>query len=139
MDTSDFVESPGRRTHRRHSAEFKAQVIRACGQPGVSVASVALANGLNANMLRRWLSETGRADLVVASGQGAVAARAAPVASANTSSLPAFVAVQMPAPLAVSAELDIRIEFTRGPTMIVMCWPSSLAGACASCLREMLR
>jgi transposase len=139
MDTSDFVESPGRRTHRHHSDEFKAQVIRACRQPGVSVASVALANGLNANMLRRWLSEAGRADPVAARGQGAVAARAAAIATANTSGRPAFVAVQMPAPPAVSAEPDIHIEFTRGSTTIVMRWPSSLAGACASCLREMLR
>jgi hypothetical protein len=47
MDTSAVVESAGRRTHRRHGADFKAQVIRACRQPGVSIAAVALANGLN--------------------------------------------------------------------------------------------
>ncbi len=46
-----------RRTHRRHDPEFKAQVIEACLHPGVSVAAVALANGLNANMLRKWVSE----------------------------------------------------------------------------------
>ena len=46
-----------RRTRRRHAPEFKAQVIEACLQPGVSVAGVALANGLNANYLRRWVKE----------------------------------------------------------------------------------
>ena len=135
MDTSVFVESPGRRAHRRHGAEFKAQVIGDCQQPGVSVASVALANGLNANMLRRWVSEAGRGGPVAASGQSALALGAAAVASG----LPAFVAVQMPTPPAASVEPGIHIELTRGPTMIVMRWPAALAGACASCLREMLR
>ena len=43
------------RRHRRHSAEFKAKVVAECRHPGVSIASVALANGLNANLLRNWL------------------------------------------------------------------------------------
>ena len=134
MDTS-VVESPGRRTHRRHGAEFKAQVIRACRQPGVSIASVALANGLNANMLRRWVVEAERVGAMAVSGQGALAVSATAVANGP----PAFVAVQMPTPPAASAEPGIHIEFTRGPTTIVMRWPASQAGACASWLREMLR
>jgi transposase-like protein len=32
-------------------------VIELARQPGASVAAVALANGLNANMLRRWVHE----------------------------------------------------------------------------------
>ena len=81
MNTSAFVESPGRRTHRRHGAEFKAQVVLACRQPGVSIAAVALANGLNANMLRRWVLEAERVGPMAASGQGAVAMSATAVAS----------------------------------------------------------
>ena len=42
---------------RRHSAEFKAEAVAACRQPGVSIASVALARGLNPNLLRRWMVE----------------------------------------------------------------------------------
>jgi transposase len=136
MDTSVFVESPGRRAHRRHGAEFKEQVIGACRQPGVSVASVALANGLNANMLRRWVSEAGRIGPVAAGGQqGAVAVSAAALAGG----LPGFVAVEMPIPAAAPGEPGIHIELKRGPTTIIMRWPSALAGACASCLRELLR
>ena len=135
MDTSVFVESPGRRAHRRHGAEFKEQVIRACRQPGVSVASVALANGLNANMLRRWVSEAGRVGPLAAGGQGAVAVSATAMAGGP----PGFVAVQMPTPLAAAAEPAIHIELTRGPTTIVMRWPAALASSCASCLRELLR
>lgn len=45
----------GRRRRRTHSAEFKAKVVAACREPGISIASVALAHGLNANLLRRWV------------------------------------------------------------------------------------
>ncbi len=130
MDNSIVVEPPGRRTHRRHSAEFKAQVILACRQPGVSVAAVALSNSLNANMLRRWVLDAERTGAMAGSVQGSVAA---------TSSLPAFVAVQMASAPAASPEPDIHIELRRGPTTIVMRWPPNLAGACATWLREMLR
>ena len=134
MDTSAFIDSPGRRGHRRHGAAFKARVIRACQHPGVSVASVALANGLNANMLRRWVTEAAQAGSVAVKRQGVVAVDAAAAADGP----PGFVAVQMPTS-AVSAPPDICIEFTRGPTMIAMRWPAALAGTCASCLREMLK
>jgi len=69
------------------------------------------------------------------SGQSAIAVGATAVASG----LPGFVAVQMPDPPAASAQPDIHIEFKRGPTTIVMRWPASLAGACATWLREILR
>ena len=134
MDTSSVVEPPGRRTHRRHSMDFKTQVVRACRQPGVSIASVALVNGLNANMLRRWVVEAERVSAVAVSGQGAIA-----VSATTAGNLPAFVAVQMPASPAAPAPPDIHIELSRGPTTIVMRWPASQAGACAVWLREMLR
>lgn len=43
--------TPGRR-RRVHSAEFKAQAVQASQQPGVSMAAVAMAHGINANLLR---------------------------------------------------------------------------------------
>ena len=53
MDTS-IALSEGRRRRRKHSDEFKAHIVAACCKPGVSSASVAMANGINANLLRRW-------------------------------------------------------------------------------------
>ena len=47
----------GRRRRRTHSDEFKATVVAACLQPGVSNAAVALAHGINANLARRWVRE----------------------------------------------------------------------------------
>ncbi|WP_150783596.1 transposase [Pseudomonas fluorescens] len=34
---------------------FKAQVVQECLQPGVSMASVALRHGINANLVRKWI------------------------------------------------------------------------------------
>ncbi|MHC8356584.1 IS66-like element accessory protein TnpA [Pseudomonas sp. LB3P81] len=34
---------------------FKAQIVQECLQPGVSMASVALRHGINANLVRKWI------------------------------------------------------------------------------------
>ena len=44
---------------RRHSAEFKTRVLAACDEPGASISGVALAHGLNANLVRKWRSGRG--------------------------------------------------------------------------------
>ena len=46
---------------RRHSPQFKQQVLAECGQPGVSVASVALRNRINQNLIYTW-RRTGQRD-----------------------------------------------------------------------------
>lgn len=46
------VKTPVKR--RRFSNAFKAKIVAACDQPGASVAGVALANGLNTNLVHRW-------------------------------------------------------------------------------------
>ena len=46
------VKTPVKR--RRFSKAFKARIVAACDQPDASVAGVALANGLNANLVHRW-------------------------------------------------------------------------------------
>jgi transposase len=39
---------------RRHSAQLKEQVLTECAKPGASVAAVAMAHGLNANVVHKW-------------------------------------------------------------------------------------
>lgn len=41
-------------SRRRHSAELKDKVLAACAEPGASVAAVALAHDLNANLVHKW-------------------------------------------------------------------------------------
>jgi len=92
MDTSgtkSAVATPPKRSWRRHSEEFRARVIELARQPNTSVAAVALANGLNANMLRRWVR-----DFEVA---GKAANEVASLGDA-ANALPAFVQLPMHAP-----------------------------------------
>ncbi|MDF5910288.1 transposase [Pseudomonas aeruginosa] len=35
---------------------FKAQVVQECLQPGATVSSVAISHGINANVIRKWLT-----------------------------------------------------------------------------------
>jgi len=39
---------------RRHAADLERQVLAACAEPGASVAQVAPAHGLNANLVHKW-------------------------------------------------------------------------------------
>ena len=39
---------------RQHERSFKAELVRQCLVPGASVAAVALAGGINANLLFKW-------------------------------------------------------------------------------------
>jgi len=54
----DTMQStPTKRTRRLHAPDLKHQVVTACPQPGASIAGVALAHGLNANLVRRGLKQ----------------------------------------------------------------------------------
>jgi len=41
----------------RYDAQAKLQLVQACLKPGVSVARMALRYGINANLLRKWISK----------------------------------------------------------------------------------
>jgi transposase len=51
--SSEAVTRRGPR--RRHSIAQKLAIIRECLQPGASLAGVALAHRVNANMVRKWV------------------------------------------------------------------------------------
>jgi len=42
------------RRRRTHSKQLKSEVVVACAEPGASVAAIALARGLNANLVHKW-------------------------------------------------------------------------------------
>ncbi|MBS1247148.1 MAG: transposase [Proteobacteria bacterium] len=58
------VNRTGRRTY---TLDYKREIVRQCLKPGVSVAAVALAHGINANLVRRWIVGHQRASRVSAS------------------------------------------------------------------------
>src|SRR5579864_9341764 len=55
-------QESGRRRRRSYSAAFKAEAVAACRKPGASTAAAALERSINANVLRRWVVEAGRAE-----------------------------------------------------------------------------
>ena len=119
----------GRRRRRRHSAEFKAAVIEECLRPGVSIAAVALAHGLNANMLRKWVID----------GEHRLAAPTpvpTPVPDSPPPPAPTFVPLALAAP---ADDAEIRIELQRGGTTVKLVWPVSASRDCAAWLRDWLR
>jgi transposase len=42
---------------RRYDKQAKRELVQACLEPGVSVARMALEHGLNANLLRKWITQ----------------------------------------------------------------------------------
>lgn len=105
-------------------------MVAACRQPGISVAAVALANGLNANLLHRWIA---------AHEQSATAAPHVPALAEPTQDGPP--AGFVPVALAPKTETDqpIRIELRRGAITVTIAWPASAAADCAAWVRELLR
>lgn len=134
MHTS-VIQLPGAGRRRgRYSDEFKRQVMAACKQPGVSTSAVALANGLNANLLRRWISESkARPPKPTAL---AVAAKQAQTLSVATQAQ--FVPVQLQANGAAPIN-NIQIELQRGATLVGVQWPIAGAAQCAAWIQEVLK
>jgi transposase len=100
---------------------LKAQILEQCAQPGASVAAVALAHGLNANLVHKWRHHAKRPTTTIsAEGNGFIALPMAPMAT----------------PVVAA---DIRIEARRGATTVNITWPVTAAGQCAVWLRELLQ
>ena len=119
----------GRRRRRRHTAEFKASVIDECLRPGVSIAAVALAHGLNANMLRKWVIDNEHKVVAPSS-------IAAPAAEPPAMPPPTFIPLALPAP---AVDGEIHIELKRSDATIKVVWPAGAARECAAWLRDWLR
>jgi transposase len=116
---------------RRHSEELKGLILGACAEPGASVAAIAQAHGLNANLVHKWRRGAARA-----SQRSMTAAK---VASAAGHRATVFVPLPLPAQPPIATTPDIRIELRRGATLIAVTWPAAAAIECAAWMRELLR
>ena len=139
---------------RRHGTEFKTKVLAACDEPGASISGVALAHGLNANLVRQWRAGRGVKLASVALTPPAAPGKTARSPASPTSPLlganPEFVAIEMSVPAKTVARVAadpvdaapsvgpmIQIELRRGPVHLNVRWPSSAAGDCTAWLREL--
>jgi len=101
----------------------------ACLQPGVSVAAVALANGLNANYLRRWVKE--HREQTTGSGITTLLPERDPHVSQ-------LVPVTIEPPVAAESG-EIRIDIRRGPATVQMAWPVGQTALLGQLLKDLLR
>lgn len=113
--------SPSRQ-RRAHSIEFKTELVAICRQPGISVSAVALAHGVNSNLVRRWIK------------QFPVDAKF-PVAPAPAK----FVPVQVETINASPSGGNIQLDIQRGATRVNIRWPMTGAQACAQWLSDWLK
>ena len=97
---------------------FKAQVVQECLQPGVSMASVALRHGINANLVRKWIP--------------AYRDREAPA-------LPAFVPMKLEAQAQPDEQMPVSIEIPFGQQKLTVKWPVSNPDGCARFIRELVQ
>jgi transposase len=91
----------------------------------MSIAAAAMARSINANLLRRWITEA-EGDAICQGMQ-----RAAPPPT------DAFIA--LPAPIRSQPSPPIQIEVRRGSLTVTMQWPTSALHECTVWLREVLK
>jgi transposase len=116
------MTSEKKHTRRRYDAAMKARVVAECDEPGASVAKVALAHGINANVVHRWRQLAREERKVVPAKAGA------------------FIALPLMAPaLDAPMPADIRVELRRGPVTMAFTWPVSAAADFAAWTPELLR
>lgn len=106
-------------SRRTHPIEFKAELVAMCRQPGISVSAVALAHGLNANLLRRWMKQ------FPVDANFPVATSPAKLVPIQVETLP--------------SDGNIQFDIQRGATRINICWPVAGAEACAQWLGAWLK
>ncbi len=114
------------RTHRTYTAQFKAELVAACQQPGVSIAALAGQHAMNANVLHRWLKEHRR------SGCHQLAAHSPAAALRTNSPLAAFIPVQLPSAAPQPEAQEIKVDLRKGALSMALTWPVSAAAEFAS-------
>ncbi len=139
-------------SRRPHSAELKLRVLSECAVHGASIARIAQAHGLNANLVHKWRRKAG----VVLVKEAPLGARKGDVKSGPLTAIEdikqtekveiaagGFVAlalpVEVPKPATAMAAPEIRIELRRGATAVAIHWPVDAGADCAAWLSAWLR
>jgi transposase len=102
------VNRTGRRTF---ALEYKREVVRKCRAPGASASAVALAHGLNANVVRKWMRQQSPAPSAPRSAAAPILLPVT-VAAVSKSTKPA-VAAPVPRRGASEGSIDIELNGAR--------------------------
>jgi transposase len=114
----DTMNTDKKRSRRDYSRALKEQILAQCKAPGASVAKVAMAHGINANIVHTWrkLARERVTEPVVA-----------------TTFMPLTIE-----PVA-QVEPRVEIEVRRGAVSMTTSWPLSATAEMAAWAREVLR
>ncbi|MCD5997599.1 transposase, partial [Pseudomonas sp. CDFA 602] len=93
---------------------FKAQIVQECLQPGMSMASVALRHGINANLVRKWIPL---------------------YRDCEATTLPAFVPIKLPSPPQADLQMSVSIDVPFGHQNLTVKWPLADPDGCARFIR----
>jgi transposase-like protein len=130
-ETNPEITKPPKRRWRKHSDEFKARVVAQALQPHASLASVALANGINANMLRRWAYASSPANAPSPAIRDDRNAQALSFVQ-----LPVQIDKPTPTAPASATSTIVQVQIHRGETTVVVSLP--MMGDSAAWVREVL-
>ncbi len=115
MDTQGLLPPPVKRQRRRHSLEFKQQVLAACAEPDASIAAVAQRFNINANLIHKWRR---------------------PAQTIHPSESSDFVKVTLPRPTASTSPQALKLELTCAHGLVVIHWPMNQLSALTDWLRS---
>ncbi len=122
MEKLDTMATQTVRRRRHYSAELKEQILLECAHPGASVAQVAMAHGINANIVHGWRKLAREANALLQ----LPAPQFVPVTMAQAQATPA-------------QERHIDLELRRGALAVKLSWPAADPVGLATWLRELLR
>jgi transposase-like protein len=106
-----------RRAKRTYSPDTKAALLAACRAPGASIAAVASAHGMNANVLHRWLKESSQSNACPAGTFVEMAERG----------MPAFIPVPLLTQAGEPMERTIKVDIRKASLAMTVTWPLSAA------------
>ncbi|MFM9927772.1 transposase [Variovorax sp. H27-G14] len=128
----DMMTTASKRRRLERSPELKAMVLAECERPGASVAKVAMAHGVNANLVHGWR----RLERERRQAASAALDQVRDAAAARAGDTVGFVPVMVEQS---TNGATIEIEFRRGSLTMKSTWPMTAAAQCAAWAREILR
>ena len=128
----DMMATESKRRRLERSPELKAMVLAECERPGASVAKVAMAHGVNANLVHGWRRLERERRQAASPALDEVRVDAEGPFGDTVGFVP--VTVDQPA-----SGATIEVEFRRGPLTMKSTWPMTAAAQCAAWAREILR
>jgi len=127
---------------RQYSAQLKSQVVGECEVPGASVARVAMAHGINANVVHSWrqiarttLRSTGTALLPMTTP---TPTHFVPLVLPSAVKPPQHSVPHSSAAPATLTPHHIEVELHRGTTTLKLLWPATACAQLGAWTREVL-